>query len=361
MTGGGAVSLQKSGQWQGKLQVNGRRVSVYGRTEAEAKRKLAELKKSALRQGGLPDNCTLQELLQRWLEAENQRWKPRTLADYEHIVFDVIGPELGHVKLSKLRPDQLQTFYSKVGRTNSRLPSYSHAVLHRGLRVAVMWGLLPGNPADKVTRPVQRTKKPILWTPEQARMFLSATRHTWLGPLFETALHTGCRPGELIALRWSDVDLSEGTIRVQRTRQKIGREWVETTPKTASGTRTLTISAALRSALIRQRAKQEAQMALLGPEWKGDGLVFTRANGSQMSDSTIVHALHREADKLGIPRIGPHKLRHLSASLALQNGVPLPMVSRRLGHAGVQITAQVYSHLLTDDQQASDTLERVLC
>ena len=355
----GSVYQRKSdGLWVASLQVDGRRRTTYGKTEAEAKRKLADLRQKAAIQGGLPANATLKQVLDRWIEADSAKWKPLTLRDYRYFCDDIIGPALGNVRLAKLTPDRLQAFYNGLARKSTEKAAHCHRILRRGLHVATMWGYLPSNPLDRVIPPVHKPKPATLWTAEQARAFLDAARDHWLGPCFEAALHTGCRPGELLALRWPD--WQGDALRIERTLQRVEGKWLEVEPKTRSGKRTLAVSPALAAALKRQKAQQAEWRLRAGARWEVSERIFTTKTGGPISGSSFDHALHRLADKAGLPRLGPHKLRHLSASLALQNGVPLPLVSKRLGHSSVAITASVYSHALTGDEQAAEALARAL-
>jgi len=349
-----------SGQtyWEGALQVGGTRRWVTGRTRKEVEERLAALQRAAAWQGGLPAPRTLGELLERWYETERPRWKPRTAADYRRLLDTHILPALGKVRLHRLAPDRLQRFLDGIPAVRPR--AHVFRLLHRAFTVAVRWGWLPTNPCDRLTPPAYRAPTPSLWTPEQTRRFLTEAHTHWLWPFVALILDTGCRPGEALALRWGDWDPEKGTLRIERAGQRIGGVWTVTAPKTQAGRRTLTLGPLGTEALRRQRALQAERRLQAGAAWTEHGLVFTGLLGRPLGLSTVTHIFHQLCDRLGLPRLSPHKLRHLSASLALEAGAPLPLVSRRLGHASVHITTKVYAHALADDRLVAQALAAAL-
>ena len=362
--GQGTIVQRKDGRWQASIMLNGKRRTVYGKTKAEAVRKLAQLRGQASSCGTLPDpgKRTVNDLLDLWLETAAPTLKPRTLANYNAFCNAYIRPTLGNVRLSRLSPDQLQSLYAHLqAQGHRRTAQIVHNILHRALQMAVLWRWLPENPADRVLRPSYRPRRKELWTAEELAAFLAGTREHWLHPLWVFLTTAGCRLGEALALRWEDVDLQAQAAHISRTLHRIAGQWVFTEPKTKSALRVITLPPEAISALRKQKAQQSAWRLRAGPEWQDHGLVFSGLHGQPMQQSVVNHALQRECARLGLPVLSAHAFRHMHASLLLSQGLPLTQVSRRLGHANTNITATIYAHALEHaDEQAARAISRVL-
>ena len=314
-SGEGSVFRRKDGRWQASIQFEGKRRTVYGRTKAEAERKLAQLKQQAA--GGIPDadKRTVADLFAVFLEAVQPILKPKTFADYRKLAERHILPTIGDVKLGKLDPGHLQRLYSGLQKQGKlRTAQLVHAVLHRAFELGVLWNWLSYNPADRVLKPSYRAKPRELWTREQLSHFLDESKDHWLYPLWLVAVTSGCRIGELLALTWHDVDFSTGTISISKSGQHIAGKWVVTEPKTRSGFRTLVLPSEAMAALRRQRARQLELKLKAGKDWHELDLVFSQKDGSPLYASDVAHAFSRQCRKLGLPSIGLHGFRHLHAS-----------------------------------------------
>ncbi len=195
---------------------------------------------------------------------------------------------------------------------------------------------------------------------DDCRRFLEAATDWWGWPFCALLLDTGLRPGEAAALEWSDYDAPRGSLTVGKTLQRIAGAWVIVPPKTSAGRRTLTLGELGKEALRRQRLLTAERRLRVGNRWQESGHIFTGRDGRPLRPETVSHALRHLCARLGLPPITCHKLRHLSASLALHAGVPLPIISRRLGHSSVAITAGIYSHAVTGDALAAEAIGRVL-
>lgn len=354
--GDGTLTQRPDGRWEARLQVAGRRCSVYGRTKAEAKAALEGLRRQAGTVGRLPEPHTLGDLLTLWLETGQRRWRPRTLANYTADA-QVIRTALGeNLSLSRLDPGRIQSFLTAT--PSARRSQQLHQVLHAAGTLAVKLGWLASNPADRVDRPQRPTSERTWWTVEQCRAFLDATRPSRWWPLWAVALATGLREGELLSLRWTDTD--SAVLRVERAGTFVAKEWVEGPPKTASGRRTVPLNALAREALQRQHVQQATWKLAAGPAWTDRGLIFTTHEGTPLRRFEVARALRQAVARAGLPPMTLHGLRHLAGSLALAAGVPLPLVSRMLGHAHVGITASIYSHALSDVRPATEGIARVL-
>ncbi len=362
--GEGSVYQRTDGRWTGSVQVNGKRSYAYGKSERDVKRKLLAIQKQLNVSGVLPTpgNKSLNDLLDTWLENVRHTLKPRTVADYESHCDRYIKPVIGNIKLAQLTPMHLQGLYAGMQtRGIGRTTLYVHAILHRALNLAVLWNWLPQNPADRIIKPRHHAERKELWTPDELGRFLEATTDDWLAPLWTVAIATGCRLGELVGLKWEDVTLATGCVTVRRNLQPIKGQWVEGTPKTKAGERSISLPHEAVVALRRQKAQQAEWRLQAGERWNDRGLLFTSLNGEPLSRSTIEHNLTRQCRRLGIREVTPHGLRHLHASLLLSEGTPITAVSSRLGHANPSITMSVYAHAMRrQDEEAARVMHNVL-
>ncbi len=354
------VRRHKSGLYEARVQHDGRRFSVYGRSEREVRQKLAELeRKLAIDQPPPPGKLTVQELCQRWLETERKRWKPRTFHDYQRLLERFVYPAIGSVKLAKLTPDRLQRLFDGI---SGRAASQTYRVLHRCFAVAVRWRYLPENPCDRVVPPsyhVPQAQLPDADTLAKLFWYCLESDDDYAN-LVALTLLTGLRLGEITALRWDDVDVEGGRLSVVRAGQWIDGQWVEVEPKTRAGRRVVPIGELGVRLLKRQKAVVARRKLQAGPAWQEHGLVFPATDGRPLSPDRVSAAMRRLCRAAGVPRLRFHQLRHGSASLALAAGIPLPDVSQRLGHADPSITARVYSHALSDGRRAAEVIERAL-
>ncbi len=356
--GEGTVVQRKDGLWQASLQVNGTRRTVYAKSERDVRAKLRTLQRQADADGTLhaAGRRTVSDLLDAWLTSA-PNLKSTTVSQYRLFYDTYARAALGDVRLDKVTPDKLQRLYASLS------PSVGvrvHALLHRAFAVAVLWRWLPSNPCDSVMKPTYKPNRPTLWTRAELDTFLNATAGHWLHPLWVLLLGTGCRLGEALALRWDSVGLGVA-VTIDGTLHHTEGGWLVGEPKTASAARTVLLPAAVTEALQRQKAQQDAWRDAAGNGWHDTGFVFTGETGKPLFTSTAQHAMKRTCERLNLPPMTPHKLRHLHASLLLDEGVPVTAVSARLGHANPQITLKIYAHALAgQDGQAAQAIGRVL-
>jgi integrase len=360
--GQGTVYQRGNGRWAGSLMVNGRRRWVYGRSEREAKRKLLALQNEVARAGDLPNpgRRTVTDLIDAWLDAGEATLKPGTVAYYRKVANAYIIPKIGRLKLTSLTPDAVQrlvTPWQKAGK--HRTATKIHAVLHRACQLAVLWGWLAANPCDRILRPAYRATRKEMWSADELTTFLTGARDHPLYPLYLLLVTTGLRLGEALALTWNDLDLTTGLLAVRRSVQRIAGDWVATSPKTRAGERAIGLPADVVTELKRHRVRQIERLGERG--WNASGLVFTNQTGGVLCPSVVQHNLARLCNRLGIPRLTAHGLRHLHASLLISGGLPVTDVSRRLGHANAAVTMTVYAHAIgRSDDHAVGIVERVL-
>jgi integrase len=355
----GSVYQRADGYWVAAQSIDGKRVVRYATTKREARTKLAALQARAALGYAPPSNLTVNDLLDRWLATEGPRWKPKTTHEYRRRIDTRIRPQLGSVKLAKLGPDRLQRFFHDLAE-HPRQAQSVFQLLHRCFLVSLRWGLILQNPCDRIIPPSYQTPRRDLPPVEDLQTLLQASRVHWLWPWIVVAVHTGLRPGEQAALRWGDIDLTQRVLHVRRSGQWTRGQWIETEPKTAAGYRTITVSTSAIAALTRQRIILADWRQAAGASWIEHERIFPGRHGQPIGQKTVNSALTRLCSQSGIPRLTPHQLRHLHASLLLVDHVPLPLVSQRLRHAHPQITARVYAHALGSDDLAAQAIEKVL-
>ena len=356
-SGEGSIARRTDGRWQASLQVEGRRRTVYGRTRGEAAQRLDELRRLAAIAGTLPDPGlrTLGDLLDAWLEAKAPTLRARTLSDYAAICRLYVPASLRSLHLSKVSPDRVQRQCARLQARGLHCAAlHLYRVLSQALALGARWGWLASNPCERVDAPRYRPERKVMWSPGELGRFLEGTRDHWLYPLWTLLACAGLRIGEALALEWADVDLRAGAVTVAKSAQRIDGARVVTAPKTPAGVRTLRLPALAVAALTRQAEWRLAQGGGAGP-------VFAGPRGGPLSQSTASHAMRRECERLRLPVLTPHGLRHLHASLLLSEGLSVPEVSRRLGHAHPGVTMSVYAHAMPGgDDRAAAAMARAL-
>ncbi len=362
-SGEGSIYRRSDGRWVGEMTIEGRkRKFVYARTRKEAHEKLhaalQELQQGIVLEGNAKQ--TVKQFLSDWLEnSQKQQVRPRTYERYEEIVRLHIVPVLGRHRLQKLTAQSIQAFYTKKlneGLSASTIGVF-HDVLHKALVTAMKWGLIPRNVADLVSPPhVKRYEiKPL--TTQQAHQLLLVARGHRLEALFVLALATGMRRGELLGLKWQDINFRTGTLQIQRILTRIpsklpGKGYIEAEPKTQRSRRNVVIAPFALEALKRHQEKQWEVKKKAGIAWQEHDYVFCTSVGTHLNPAKDVgDQLKRLLQKAGLPDLRFHDLRHSAATLLLSEGVHPKVVQELLGHSTISMTMDVYSHVLPGMQQ----------
>jgi integrase len=279
-----------------------------------------------------------------------------------------LGLGLGEIPLQALTRQAIRALYLRLaqegGKRGLLSPKTIHNIyltLHTALAAAVEDRLLQHNPADGAHKLPKDRPEMKVWSPEEMRAFLESVASDRLFAMWRLAFTSGMRRGELLGLRDIDLDLQAGELRVAQTRIKTGQGTAYGQPKTAKGRRTIALDATTVAALRKHlRAWAEERLAW-GPGYQGEDLVFCCEDGSPLDPDVVSQRFERLARHAGLPRIRFHDVRHSYATAALKAGVPTTIVSRRLGHASVSITHDVYQHVLPGmDQDAADRIAGVL-
>ena len=375
--GEGSIYRRANGTWAAQYTIwtaEGRkRCSVSGKTRMEVSRKLTEA--MANRDSGLVYNAgklTAGEYLDKWLsDSVKGTVKETTYANYSYIIRTHICPAFGRMQLKNLTPAHVRGFYGEKARSDLSPATVKkmHVVLRKALSQAVSDGLISRNAADSVKTPRVSAPgeeiKPL--NPEECAAFLKASWGERLEALYVLAIHCGLREGELLALRWEDVDLevAKPALLVRRTltRGENGRGWViGRSTKSGKGRRVRLTRRAVTALKDHRKRQLEERMHLAGL-WQDQDLVFPSEIGSLLNPSNLRNrSFKRVKTRSGVREdLRFHDLRHTCATLLLSDGVNVKVVSEMLGHASIAITLNTYSHVLPDMQDsAAEVMEAAL-
>ncbi len=362
----GTVRKRIDGRWEGRVRLpGGASKCVYGKTEREVKLKIKEVQRG-LDAGIDPRAASIPvgRYLAEWLDTIRPSVKVKTYEGYESIVRVRVTPRIGRIELGKLGPFDLQRLYADLatGGLSARSVDHTHRCLHRALEQAVRWSLIARNPAQGATRPRPEKAEMQVLSPDEATGFLRDTTARPNHALYVLAITTGMRQGELLGLRWSDVDLHRNRIEVRRAlqRQK-GRGLVFVEPKTSRSRRRIAIGGLATKALKAQRDRQAFLRERLGDEWIDYDLVFCTDKGTPLDPGWVRESFAADLKRAGLGHVRFHDLRHTAATISLRAGVHPKVVSEMLGHSTISLTLDTYSHLLpVMHEEAAAAMDRAL-
>ena len=369
----GHIKQRSKGAWTiilnlGRDPATGKRkqqwVTIRG-TKKEAETKLSELQHQ-LDTGGYikPDKVTLGQFLERWLaDYAVPNLSPETTQAYEFMARKHLIPGLGFIPLQQLTPAHIQAYYTEKlttgrrdgqGGLSPRTVRHHHRLLHVLLESAVKWQLVQRNVSDSVDAPKFRPKEMRTFNQDDMLSFLESVKETEYYPVFYTALFTGMRRSELLALRWSDVDLDLGFISINRSLHHLAdKSFVFQPPKTTKSRRQVPLAPSNSLVLKLHLEGQRAARLLMDQPVHDDGLVFCQVDGGPLLPHSVSQAWRRLVRKAGFPGIRMHDARHTHATLMLEQGVNWKIISERLGHGSVAMTLDLYAHASPGLQQAA--------
>ena len=331
-------------------------------SEAKAARDLARV---SARRGSYVDrsSLTVGEYLGEWL-AGHVEVKPKTHLEYGKIIRLYLNPRIGPVRLQGLRPAEISRLYKDLleggGRGGAPLSprsvEYTHAVLHRALSDAAReHQLITSNPAAVAKRPwkaarrdsgATRTSDMTVFDSQSLRRFLDAAAEHRLHAFFRLAAYTGARRGELLNLRWNDIDFTTGDVTLSGSVAVVGGQRIEGTTKSDRG-RLVRVDAGTIAALRDHRRRQVEERLAASSLWRDDAdLVFRRQDGAALFPDTVSQLMPRFCQASGVPRLRLHDLRHTHATTLLLAGVAPHVVADRLGHRDATVTLRIYAHVL---------------
>ena len=355
--GEGSVFRRKDGRWEAAVVLDGHRYRFYGPTrEAVNGQLVAALK--AHQDGSLPSGGreTVGRFWEVWLPGMQPLLRPRTWIRYEELGRIHLLPVVGGVRLAKMGPQHVREIHSRMleAGISPTTAHHAHAVLHRALADAVRWGMVSRNVGGLVRPPRITSREMKTLTAAEARVLCQVAAGSRFEALYVLAVTTSMRQGELLALKWSSVNLEQGVVRVTGTVTRTETGLSITAPKTARSRRAVVLASRATAALERHRLTQAEERFRLGGAWEEQGLVFSTVTGGLVERDQLVRGdffpLLRRA---GLPAIRFHDLRHTAATLLLSQGVHPKVASEMLGHATVAITLDRYSHVTETMQRAA--------
>ena len=353
--GEGTISRRKDGRWEGRYYVptedGPKRKVIYGKTRAEVSEKLT--KALSDRANGIVydnENITIGEYLDVWLKRSVYGSVRQSTYDRDtNLVNNHIKPVLGSLKLKKLNSAHVQNFYRNrldTGLSASTVRKI-HDILRRGLAQAVDWHLTQRNVADVVKPPRPVPKEIVALSTDETRRLLDAAAEDRLEALYVLAVHTGMRQGEMLALRWQDVDIENAVLSVRRTLTRRGGKIAFGEPKTKKSRRSIRLTPQAVDALRAHLERQLRDMEILGDHYQDQGLIFTTDTGAPINPSNLrQRSFTPLLKRVGLPHMRFHDLRHTCATLLLSRGVHPKFVQELLGHATIAITLDTYSHVM---------------
>jgi integrase len=317
-----------------------------------------------------PAALTVDDLLDVYLDGldADGRLSAKTRFDYRANADAYVRPWLGSKRVRELTSEVLvawQRQLSREGGTKSRNALSANTVrlarapLAGALKLAVNQGMLRSNPIVNINRPKSARGIPRHWTPDQARQFLRSQEGDRLYPLWAFLLGSGLRIGELVWLRWENVGVKRRHARVVEFASTLGWDLVESRGKSATAVRTIDLDTELVAVLEQQREMQrfEARRS----DYETSDYVFSKPRGGSYHPQTVSKALARVSERVGLPRLTAHGLRHTSATLMLDSGVPPKVAAERLGHADATLFMNLYSHVTpTMQRDAAERLGKAL-
>lgn len=371
--GEGTIYKRPNGTWSAQVTINGRRISKYGKTRREVAAWLDRVK-AQYEQGLLPvpHQITLAQYLDHWLDISRQSLRPKTWDQYRSTIENHIAPVLGRLKLKSIRPDHIQALYNDkiAAGTGVRTVQIIHAILHKSLGQAVRWQFLTRNPAAAVQKPKPAKREMKTLNIDQVKTLLEAATASRYYALFYLALATGLRQGEVLGLRWSDLDWDTGILQIQRQLQRVPNQGTDgghpsslqfNQPKTAAGRRSVNLSAADLDILRAHRKRQLEERLFFGSEWHDQELLFPSTRGTPTEPRNLLREFKRLLKVAGLPVLRFHDLRHTAATLMLQQGIHPKIVQERLGHSDITLTLNTYSHVVPSMQkEAADKISALL-
>ena len=371
--GEGNIRKRKDGRWEGRYTAGydqtGKRIikNVLGKTQTEVKEKLkAAISESQRLDVSKAGTYTVSSWVRTWYEVYAEpRIRPNTKSYYTNYIENHIIPGIGSIPLDKLTTIQIQRFYKhlldggRVDRIEAKKKPKGlapktvrniHQMIGSAYNLAMEQRLVTKNPTQGCALPKVEHKEMKTLTADQLGAFFQEARDSGVYELYYLDLATGLRRGELLGLKWTDIDLDRGVLKIQRAISRQNGKVVEAPLKTKNAYRTLPLSADAIDVLMQQRRKTG------NSEW-----VFPSPTGGPMSPDSVLHMLQRVLKRAGLPRIRFHDLRHTFATMALQNGVDVKTVSSMLGHYSAGFTLDTYAHVTTDAQlKAAQTMGNIL-
>jgi integrase len=358
--GEGTIFRRTDGRWCAQLYVvttTGRRkrVIVYGKTRPEVREKMTALQRDMDRGVRVPDEkWTVGGYLDHWLQHIVKPDKaPKTHQGYELVVRLHIVPVVGRKRIRDLGVADVRDLIARLEEKGMtpRGVQQVHAVLRNALQSAMRDEVVVRNVAKLVQVKTPRYDVGRGLSVEQARTLLVEARSDRLSALYVLAVYLGLRRGELLGLRWRDIDLEDGTLQVRHTLQRVDGDLQFLPPKTRSSQRTVPLPAPCLDALRTHRVEQGKERLAAGPRWVDEDMVFSTRIGTPIEPDNLRRSWYRVRTVLGDPPPRLHDLRHTCVSLLLAEGAPPHVVQQIVGHSAIDVTMTIYAHASLDEKR----------
>jgi len=352
--GDGSISHRDSGSWRAQIVIQGKRITFGAKTREECKNWLTQMQKQA-RQGltyGV-SRQTMQEYILAWFETAQTALREKTVDQYKRMIRTRIIPGLGSIRLVDLRLEHVERFYADMiqHQAGPQMVRYIHRVLHRALEKAVKQGYIPRNPAHGAILPrIHRPEMSVL-EESQVSQFLVTVHGTRNEALYQMAIATGMRQGELLGLKWADIDWNRGLVYVRRQVYRVtGKGFLFNEPKTNAGRRIVFIGENVLKSLAEHHQRQNLEISHQ-KNWQDSDLIFPSTIGTPMDSRNLLREYYAALNQAGLPKIRFHDLRHTAASLLISHDIPINVVSRMLGHSRPSVTLDIYAHVYAGRQE----------
>ena len=350
----GSLYLRDNGHWRAQVSHQGQRISRDFPIKAEAQGWLRQMQNELARGFDYMGSKTLlADYLDAWIQSCQLSLRPNTVKNYKSNIRNHIKPHIGKICLKDLKTSTIEGFYAAL-LTNGvgvRTIRHTHSTLHRAFERAVEQGLLIRNPAHNANLPRMKHNEMQVWDETQIGIFLVAAKDSPNEALFHLAIVTGMRQGELIGLKWSDLQWTSGSLYIKRQVQYVpGESWSFVEPKTQAGRRTIKVGESTLHILRIQQENLRHKKTALAERWQDYDLMFPSSVGSPIHPSNLRLDFNRVLENAGLPKIRFHDLRHTAASLMLNHNVPILVASKRLGHSKPSVTLDIYGHLYQEMQ-----------
>lgn len=353
----GSIWKRENGSWRAQICIAGRRYSYSAKSRTEC---VAWLQKIVTKGGPAPEEnesgITLEKYLTEWLDSVQSTIRPKTIIQYRQVVRQHIIPNIGKIRMRDLRMDRVDRFYADLLKDGIgiRTIRITHSVLHVALERAVKYELIVRNPAHGAVVPKKVEAEMNVLDEEQVTRFLTAAQGTRFHALFHMAVVTGMRQAELFGLKWADLSWNKGMLYLRRQAQRVsGKGVIFSEPKTRAGRRTVKLGETTLQLLREHREALQIARLVMGQRWQENDLIFPSSVGTPLDQKAVLGEYYAVLDKAGLPKIRFHDLRHTAASIMLNRGVPVIVVSKMLGHSKPSVTLDIYGHLYTDMQDGA--------
>ena len=367
----GSIRSRGKNTWQITIDLgldnNGKRIRKYftvNGKKGDAERKKREL--LATLDLGLPiDNSKIKvsKYLEDWLKIKSSKVNERTMYGYRNVVARYANPYIGHVVIRNLQPDSIESMYAEQLKSglSTKTVGQTHRILKQAFKHAVRRNIIGRNPFDSVDPPSPKKTEAKAFTSDQLNTLLENAEGVDY-QAFYIAAHTGLRRGELVGLKWGDINFERKYLSVKRSIVFVPRMGhIIKGPKTESGIRPVDLS----ESMLRQMRKFKAQQAELqlraGSLWANQDWVLSNPDGTHLNPNAITIAFKRLRDRLNLPDTPLHGLRHTHATIMLEGGIAREVVQQRLGHSSIVVTSDIYSHVTRGLQRnAAEVFEYLL-